>query len=545
MNKSASQKIKITNLDFGKIDARQEILSRDPAKRKLFLESFYAPKSFSIDELKSGEKFLIVGPKGSGKTALLRYLEHTLNQNDNSHSRFIVFRDEVTTQDRDKLINLSAFRMYDVSSPEAGEETFQDCLDAWQLFIHREIAQVLSTTQNLVAKTPDVQNYINLLNSFFSSYKTSTFKKLLKKVTRGRVKLSGFGQSLEMEASFIDSHGNIDISEFVRYCNGVVKNLHFNEEQVSPRINIFFDEVNISFVSNKKFKSDAILIRDLVAASGVLNTLFAEHSLPIYIYTALRSEVADSVEASVREMSKLIDDKSVTLDWYIPNKRYRDQPIINLLEHRIRANIVKAFGKESKRKFVLEDYFETKIFQRPFSDFLVFETWGRPRDLVRILGEASKYVGQNNKFSSEVFRESAGEYSKSCWNEKSDELNSKYSQTEVETIKRLLSNLESSFSRTQFDVVATQQSSMDNRTNHFLTGRSVEVLLEDLYNVGIIGNIHKSPTGKNIPKYKYMGHSTFSHGDIICVHRSLLRELGIAPAAKKPRRVPSKGKRRS
>ena len=53
--------IEVKDLKIGTIDARQEILARDPAKRQLFMNSFYAPPSFRAENLVSGDKFIICG----------------------------------------------------------------------------------------------------------------------------------------------------------------------------------------------------------------------------------------------------------------------------------------------------------------------------------------------------------------------------------------------------------------------------------------------------------------------------------------------------
>jgi energy-coupling factor transporter ATP-binding protein EcfA2 len=287
--------IEVSRIKFGDIDARHEILSRDPGRRKLFLDAFCVPDDSHLEELLSGEKFLLVGPKGSGKTAYLRYVHHLLNENQNSLSKFIIFRDEVTSQDRDKLSALANFRIYDSAEMNAEDEPMLDCVSAWQLFIHREIATLISKSHDLCAKTPEVMTYVGMLEKFFSSFRTSKFKKFLNSITKGRVKVASLGNELEVEAEFIDSHGNIDVSELVRYCNSVVSQLDFNAERRDPRLNIFFDELNISFVSGADFRKNAVVIRDLVSACGIMNTLFAEYNVPIYIYTAIRSEVVDSI----------------------------------------------------------------------------------------------------------------------------------------------------------------------------------------------------------------------------------------------------------
>ena len=518
--------VAIADIKFGNIDARHEILSRDPANRRLFLDAFFVPDNFELDSLLKGDKFVIVGQKGSGKTAYLRFIQHKLNEKEHSDSRFIIFRDEITQQDRDKISTLASFRFYEEASLGTKDEYISDCTSAWQLFIHREIATLLARNHGVCAMTPDVTNYVALLDRFFSSFKTSKFKQFLQRIAKGRVKLAGLGNSLEVEADFTDSHGNIDVSEFVRFCNGVVAGLDFDAEREGARLNIFFDELNISFVSGQDFKKNAVLIRDLVAACGISNSLFAENQLPIYVYTAIRSEVVDSIESSVRELRKWIDDKAVVLSWMLPSVDYKDQPIIKLLERRILANEL-SIEPNRHKEISLSTYFSDPIFGRPFSDYIIFESWARPRDLVRLLGSAAKYVPKGEKFNSDAFHKARSEYSKGSWEEKRDELNSKYAQAEIDSIKRTLTGFQTTFTLLQLETRIAHLSGRDPRIKQFFSGRILEVVLEDLFKVGVLGNLLKSKKGSSFPSFQYSGLTNFSPEGTMCIHKSLWRELDL------------------
>lgn len=390
---------------------------------------------------------------------------------------------------------------------------------------------MISRNHDLCAKTSDVLDYIKLLNSFFSQFKTSSFKAMLQRITRGRIKIDALGHGLEAEAEFIDRHGNVDVSEFVRYCDGVATNLDFNSLLNSPRINIFFDEVNINYVTGGDFRRNAILIRDLVSACGTMNLKFSESSIPIYIYTAIRSEVADAVESSVRELQKWIDDQGVFISWIIPGEKYESQPIIDLVRRRLAANEKRLNDlKDLPKEISLLDYFHPKVKDTPFEAYLLFETWGRPRDIVRLLNFAAKYVEHGGRFGTSSFAKAAREYSRSCWDEKKDELNSKYSQSMIDTIKRLLLRSQGSFSRSELEARISHQRSYDSRSNQFFEGRNLDVFLEDLFKVGILGNITRIRGGRSRPEYLYMGHMNFDSHGIMCIHRSLWQELSIEAA---------------
>ena len=81
-----ANKITINDLRFGDTDARSEILSRDVTKKEFFIDSFYVPAKLKVDDFIKGRKYFISGQKGTGKTALLRYINEQL---DTQNNRFL------------------------------------------------------------------------------------------------------------------------------------------------------------------------------------------------------------------------------------------------------------------------------------------------------------------------------------------------------------------------------------------------------------------------------------------------------------------------
>lgn len=61
---------KVKNLYSGKPDARDEL----SAPNSPFFKSFIMPPNFELEDILEGDKCFIRGYKGSGKTALLLYI---------------------------------------------------------------------------------------------------------------------------------------------------------------------------------------------------------------------------------------------------------------------------------------------------------------------------------------------------------------------------------------------------------------------------------------------------------------------------------------
>src|ERR1700743_2083319 len=65
-----------SKIRIGEPDANAEYFAGLRSKREpIFLDCFFTIPNFPSSQFESGEKYLIYGQKGTGKTAALRYLE--------------------------------------------------------------------------------------------------------------------------------------------------------------------------------------------------------------------------------------------------------------------------------------------------------------------------------------------------------------------------------------------------------------------------------------------------------------------------------------
>lgn len=68
--------LKLENVDFGAPDANAEfMLGVKSQKNPIFIDAYIAPPLSEIEKFRLGQKFLILGLKGTGKTAILRELQ--------------------------------------------------------------------------------------------------------------------------------------------------------------------------------------------------------------------------------------------------------------------------------------------------------------------------------------------------------------------------------------------------------------------------------------------------------------------------------------
>ena len=99
------RKMPLNQIAFGKTDAFNEL---NTFGQEYFMESFVANPKYHIDDFLSGSRFFVCGKKGTGKSALLKYLEcHFLK--DESNLVFpIRFKSEIEQVDKDSFEEIAS-----------------------------------------------------------------------------------------------------------------------------------------------------------------------------------------------------------------------------------------------------------------------------------------------------------------------------------------------------------------------------------------------------------------------------------------------------
>lgn len=86
--------LKLGDIDFGAPDANQEYSwSLASGKPPAYMQAF-VDEDLPLDEFKEGRKWIALGLKGSGKTALLRHISQTSG----TQCEYIIFRDEIAEE---------------------------------------------------------------------------------------------------------------------------------------------------------------------------------------------------------------------------------------------------------------------------------------------------------------------------------------------------------------------------------------------------------------------------------------------------------------
>lgn len=213
--------MKLSEINFGDVDAKNEILKQVRLESVDFFESYSIPGQISIDHYMTGQKYFVLGLKGTGKTALLRYMYNKVTK-DGAISDLILFKSHVTAEDRQKLSNSAGFEIVGTH----GVPTFvQDFKESWKWLIYQKIAS------NLYSANIDEKNANKLYK--FTGVKdrpiASSLGTLFSKLSSGSLKISGeaLGIALELglEVDTKKEASAVSMSEMNRACDSLLRNI--------------------------------------------------------------------------------------------------------------------------------------------------------------------------------------------------------------------------------------------------------------------------------------------------------------------------------
>ena len=188
-------KMPLSKIVFGKTDAFNEL---NTFGEEYFIGSFVSNPKYHVEDFLLGNRFFICGKKGTGKSALLKYLQCRFAE-DNINLVFpIRFKSEIEQIDKDAFEQIS--NNSDLDMNEEKYETTSIIEQAsyvlvWKTFLINQIIMRASVGEYHVFKTTDKYDMlVSLLKCIYGESKTPSI--VMPKVKKG---------SIELTASFAES----------------------------------------------------------------------------------------------------------------------------------------------------------------------------------------------------------------------------------------------------------------------------------------------------------------------------------------------------
>ncbi|MCC5641266.1 hypothetical protein LC593_36815 [Nostoc sp. CHAB 5844] len=505
----------LKNINFGEVDAKNEILKQHRAEESLFFESFSIPERVDVEDILSGRKSFILGLKGTGKTALIRYLSD-LSQKKGGVSELILFKSHVSEEDRQNLSKSSGFEIIKTGDVN----TFlQDFKESWKWIIHQRIANLFKKNGT---NSPQAQKLFKL-TGISENKIIKSFGSILSQIKSGTVNVSAEALGVAIELGLaIEKKQNEDkasISDLNRAASLLINTIPLDRNYY-----IYFDELELFHQNSEQFDRDRRIIRDLVYAISQINAESSESRQRIFLCSTLRTEVLHSVLELGHEIGRDVDDYGVRLDWS-EGKDAIDHHLLNL----IRRKIAKSVGINEED--VWERFFPVEINNQMFYKFILNSSYYRPRDIVRLLRVARDFRETDSKFTTEHFERTATEYSKQTWLEVTEELLAVYSNKDISALQRLLLGSKTHFFKSDLEDRIRHRYKDDGAIQDLFKKYELPKVLEDLYRIGVVGNDFIVKDSRNVTRARqrwiFRGNTTLNDAERMAIHKSLWKHLSL------------------
>jgi hypothetical protein len=253
--------ITIKDIYAGKPDAKDEI---DFEGLDGFIKTFIVPGNFDIDTLLHGSFCFITGYKGTGKTALLFYLDNYIKlEDEQACSSFVFFKEEFTDMKKSQLENLSTRILSSITIDRdtlIGNTDFE-YIWRWLLF-KRIVSDNEEYNKGLFVDDESWRNFVKILA------KIKGPENIKKTVIPPNVKLSipitdyssGITIAPEMEVDFRNGKDKTNMDQFTRLIDEAER-AFLSIQPTDIPYHIFIDELEAYYGDEEVFKRDLYLIR--------------------------------------------------------------------------------------------------------------------------------------------------------------------------------------------------------------------------------------------------------------------------------------------
>lgn len=512
--------LQLKDIFLGKTDAKNELAENTSFANERFLDSFLMPENINLHDFAEGKRFFVTGLKGTGKTALLRFIQLNFEKQYNSSSVFILFKSEFTDEDKAAFSRAANLFINIKNDDYDGEEDF---VNVWQWFLHRNIVKVLKDGNSSFENDANWKKYSSCVMAPRLGNEDQGIMRLFPKLKKGNVEIEGdvefFRGKIGLDFEWDNEEAKtVKFSSIVRQANELFKKL----VPTNQRLYLFIDELELTLGKQKQYQRDIKLIRDVIIAVNNLNMLARRFGYPLYLVTAIRSEVLTAVHSAGKEINKPMSDFGVTLKWQQSGGNLKDHPLIKIINKKIQITEKNLnFDNISSDDVVWEKYFTHQVNNTITQEYILHRTWFRPRDIVRLLGIAQQQFPFELKFTHSVFDSINKDYSTQSWVEQTEELRAIYTEIEIEGIRKLLTNLKSPFTINEISSECDNKKVYYSDLELLLNKYKLGDILTHLYKIGVIGN-----TGEKV-RYSFRGDDELVIELPMKVHDSLWNYLSI------------------
>lgn len=416
-----------------------------------------------MDQLKYN--YIVVGRKGSGKSAIAKYIYDKYKQENNSHPC---------------ILGMEDFKAESFIQKMGGIDNPSGLLFEWCILLYLGKLIIQSCCGKYTSQYKSLKTF---LENNTGSIDIDTFQ--IDKIflnADGEVSINSikgpFYAKLKKYKG-IEGH-RAHFSKMVVPLREIILGLLQTPEVKTQEFWILFDDLDLGFDRNSDFKRNEIA--ELI---NILNNYNNKYLLPcsnVHILAFIRDDMADIIRP-MNPCAKIFNSDSISIDWYLHKEYLNDEnevPLKKLANKRISINFEEKnlpYNKENPwNNLISEDYWGFK--KKSSFKYILDYTFYRPRDIVTFL----KKIGEDSyvfPLSAKDVKRVLHKYIKSTIYELKSELSLHFSDSNIDFFFEDLFNFILDNSSRYTDVV----SHINNSTIFEIEGSAV---IEKLYNYSII-----------------------------------------------------------
>ncbi|MFT6987169.1 MAG: hypothetical protein ACJAT7_003022 [Psychromonas sp.] len=451
---------KSSKINLGVIEAEGE--SNESSSVKL-IEVFH--DDLGILEELSSQKFIVIGRKGAGKSALASYIFHTMNNKATDECE-IIKHDAI-----ERELNLQGLEAGSVLS-----------LDFYKWLVMVKLIELLLKQESLFSDLKAFEKLKEFIEINRGGVRITAKKVSNEEVSASKGSNFEFGIDAKPLKSFMKINDLTSVKQ-VKNSPSIYEILPDLEKVISKLLScahrsanknsycLVFDDLDIGFnASNPESVSNLI---SLLRATKQINHQWGQYHFKCLVL--LRDDVERLLSSRESDLNNLFSSYSTSLNWY---SKGEDTELKAFIERRIR----RAF-KESQN---LGGAKWLNLTTAMFKD-VIDKTFCRPRDLIAFFEPLSSEEYQY-PLSPDEINKLARCYGQHIYREFQNELSSFYSQKEIKLILKVLKVIHGNKS--------TIPEVLELFSGSDLDGNEV---LKDLYNRSFIGMLNH----KNHVFFKY------------------------------------------
>lgn len=455
--------------DFGAIDAENDVD---------LLKNFY--KTDVISQIEKGEKTIVIGRKGTGKSAIYTYI-----------------CDEHKKESVKLVLNDYPWQLHDKFRNEVVSE--RECyVNSWMFLIYIEIAKKIISDEESIwnsSERKEIRRLKGWLKRNWGSIDFDYKENLNPKESKTTLNFSPqvMGNGLGGIAKEISRNSNVGQSLSV-YNQKLEKILSRLLGTYSKKIYLAFDQLDLAYSSDDKGYINKLI--GLLLATYQFYKKFQN----IRVVLFLRSDIFNNI--TFQDKNKIKDNLVVFLDWDAD----KEEGSLSLKKF-IAIRIKNALGLNNEDfDFCWNSIFDnSKIGRNQYKwNYIIERTFLRPRDIIKFLNLAIEQANKRIECTSDsvclIKNEDINgireKYSKYLLDELKDEISGKYA--DYERYLEILREIHVlTFTKTDF------QSKYDIISKRYTMKESCEMILERLYEFSIIGFYKPGGGGYGGSEYRF------------------------------------------